>query len=208
MDALVTPEEQREATRLVAGELAKHGLEVLVLGSVAVLLRVGGAVRTSSTKDVDMHAFPVGDVVQYWDILEASAKNLHGSMRMGTDGAAFVLHVPVQGRDVPVEIIEGNEDFIPPMVLVDAVETAIRIDGVWVPTWEHIAVMKAEAWFDRTGDMKRKYLEDLATLAGHLRPGAERLNRSELKRLVAMREERKRQDMLLTLERVFAGLVR
>lgn len=205
-DRLITAEEQREAVALVARELGKRGLKVLALGSVAVLLRTG--VTTSSSKDIDLHPFPVEDFIHYHDAIEEAAKALHGHMKLEPDGASITMHVPIRGGDVPVELITGREDFIHPNVLADAVKSAVVREGILVPTWEHLIAMKAEAWFDRTGPEKQKYLLDLSTIRD--RTGEERapLKRRELRRLVEMREARKREEMLRTIERVFAGQIR
>lgn len=144
--------------------------------------------------------------MEFHDAIEAATKALKGTMKQEPDGASITLHVPVRGRDVPIELITGGE-FITPEVLADAVKTATPREGLFIPSWEHLATMKAEAWFDRTGPEKAKYLLDLANLRDLMAQEAAPLSRREVRRLVRMREDRKRREMLLTIERVFVLLL-
>ncbi|MHB8584888.1 MAG: hypothetical protein ACYDDF_03510 [Thermoplasmatota archaeon] len=66
--------------------------------------------------------------------------------------------------------------------------------------------MKAEAYYDRVGLAKQKYLEALTLVRGRLEEGGVTLKRAELERVVRMRHERKHDDMLTILFRVFAKL--
>jgi predicted RNA-binding protein len=67
--------------------------------------------------------------------------------------------------------------------------------------------MKAEAWFDRTGPEKQKYLLDLSTMRERVGEEGVSLKRKELRRLVELRDARKHDEMIRTIERVFAGQV-
>lgn len=198
--------EQIEALHDLADELRKGDVGVLVLGSAAVVARTGQ--RSTTTKDLDLHAFPVDDVLELQSVLEDAIGRLGGSMRWEPDGASITAHVPVGGREIPVEIVLGRDEFIPPEVLEDAVDTAEEQDGVLVPSWEHLVTMKAEAWFDRTGRRRDKYLEDLRTIRDWMDEQDEGLSEGEVRRLVGLRPERKRREILLTIGRIFEGRMR
>lgn len=204
-DRMVTPDEQLQVLRALADRLRAHGRRVLALGSAAVVLRTGQVDAT--TKDLDVFAYPVDDVVEFEEAIREAVEKLDGSARWEPDGASITLRVPVNGQDVPVEVILGREDFIQQEVLEDAVDGAGEAEDVLVPSWEHVVAMKAEAWFDRVGEEQRKYLLDLARIADSLDGHDERLDREEIQRIVELRPERKRTEMLRTIERVFAGLL-
>lgn len=201
----VTDEEHRQAVQVLVRELGKGGLSILAVGSTAVLFATG---RLGMTKDADVHPFPVEDWLAYHDLLEAVLERLGGTLQLETDGASMTAHIPVRGRNVPVELIEGREDFIQPEVLADAVASSRVIDGVHVPTWEHIVTMKAEAWFDRTGSKKDKFLEDLGELRDRIQDRGASLSRSEVRRLVGMRPERKHDAMNRVVDQTFSGMYR
>ncbi|MBI4394341.1 MAG: nucleotidyltransferase [Euryarchaeota archaeon] len=198
---LVSDDEQREVLRLLAREFHTDGLHLLVLGSTARLFKTG---HHGATKDMDLHPFPVGDVENYLAVIERVAAALHGHYRIEPDGASISLYVPTPNGDVPVELIEGREDFISPEVLKDAVMTAGKADDIYVPSWEHLVAMKAEAMFDRVGAQKARFSEDLLQMAKTLSASGEMLGRGEVNRIVALRPERKRDAMRLALERIFA----
>lgn len=198
-DVPISDAEHREALRALAAEFAKHGIRIMALGSSAVLLKSGMA---GGTKDIDVHPFPVGDFEKYWDAIELVAKNLGGTVKIEPDGASITMHIRIRDRMVPVELIEGREDFIEPHVLDDAKKSAQDVNGILVPSWEHVAVMKAEAWYDRTGETRAKYREDMVKLASRFAEDGTRLDAAELERLVKLRPERKHEEMLSTIFRV------
>lgn len=101
----------------------------------------------------------------------------------------------------------GRRDFIEPNVLEDAVEGAQERESVLVPSLEHLVVMKAEARFDRTGPQERKYTQDLSALREWMEREKENLDRGEIGRLVAMRPERKHDDLRRTIERMFEDVL-
>lgn len=195
--------EQVEALDSLATELRKTGIGVLALGSAAVILRTGQ--RSTTTKDLDLHVFPVDDILELEDKLDDALERLGGTMQWEPDGATITAHVPTGGREIPVEIVLGRDEFISPEVLADAVETAEDRDGVLVPSWEHIVTMKAEAWFDRTGTQRNKYLADLRSIREGMDEQDEDLREDEIHRLIAFRPERKRREMALTIGRIFEG---
>ena len=203
-DAPITDADHREALRALAAHFRPHGLRILALGSSAVLLKSGMA---GGTKDIDVHPFPVGDFERYWDAVGAVAQSLGGTVKLEPDGASITMHISTPHGMAPVELIEGREDFIEPHVLKDATETAHDVDGVLVPSWEHIAAMKAEAWFDRTGEARGKYREDMVKLAARFATDGTRLHAAELERLVRLRPARKQAEMLGTLFRVFDAVL-
>lgn len=203
-----TAEEQLAALERIAHELEGSDLGILALGSAAVVMRTGQ--RGTTTKDLDLHAYPVDDILAFEDGLRDAIERLDGRMSWEPDGASITAHVPHGAREIPVEFILGREDFIEPEVLEDAVETAETAEeheGILVPSWEHIVTMKAEAWFDRTGQEQRKYLSDLADIRDWMAEQDLDLDQAEARRLVGLRPERKRRDMLLTIGRVFEGRI-
>lgn len=198
-----TAREQIEALYRLAEELQEDDVGVLALGSAAVILKTGQ--RSTTTKDLDLHVFPVEDILALHDTIEQAIDRLGGTMAWEPDGATITAHVPVGGREISVEIVFGRDQFIHPEVLEDAVETAEEREGVLVPSWEHIVAMKAEAWFDRTGRQQDKYLADLRSIREWMDEQDGGLSESEVRRLVELRPERKRREMMLTVGRVFEG---
>lgn len=199
-------EEQLRMLSRIADALDQTPLGVLALGSAAVILRTGPS--GTVTKDLDLHVYPTDDILAFQDALEeAIVDRLEGRMAWEPDGASLTAHVPVMGKEMPVEIILGRENFIEPEVLEDAVRTAEEQDGVLVPSWEHIVSMKAEAWFDRSIHRKEKYLEDLWEIREILEETGDTLEREEVERLVGMRPERKHPGMTRIVIRVFGDLL-
>lgn len=199
--APLTASEQLEALELIAGELFDCGYRVLALGSAAVVLHTGQ--RGTTTKDLDIHVHPSGEFMPLYETIEEMVEQLGGSISLEPDGASLTAHVPLRGKDVTVEIVLGREDFIEPETLEDAVEGAEERDGFLVPSLEHLVAMKAEAWFDRTGEKERKYLKDLRDLEEWLADVDETIEREEVVRLIQMRPERKRMAMRRRIERTF-----
>lgn len=193
--------DQLKALEKIADEVREEGRDVLALGSAAVVLRTGH--RSTTTKDLDVHAFPVDDIVALEEDLRDAIERLGGTMQWEPDGATITAHIPVGGWEIPVEFVFGRENFIEPEVLADAVDVAEERDGVLVPSWEHIVTMKGEAWFDRTGRKREKYLQDLRTIREWMDEEGGSLSRDEVRRLVELRPQRKRREMLLTIGRVF-----
>lgn len=65
--------------------------------------------------------------------------------------------------------------------------------------------MKVEAWFDRTGRERDKYLADLRSIREWMDERDGELSGDEVRRLVELRPERKRREMMLTIGRIFEG---
>lgn len=191
--------------RLIAAELHKRGFGLMALGSSAVLLKSGAV---GSTKDVDVHPFHVEDVEKYWTVVEEVAHALGGHHKFEKDGASITLHIRVRGQMVPVEFIEGREDFIEPEVLADALKSAKVVDGIHVPSWEHLVAMKTEAWYDRTGEKRVKYLADLGRIRERVEAARESLKAAELERVIKLRPARKHEEMLATAFRELATVIR
>ncbi len=199
-------EEQLHALSKIVEALEDTTLGVLALGSAAVVLRSGA--RGSVTKDLDVHVYPVEDILAFQEALEeAIVDRLGGRMAWEPDGASITAHIPTPTQEIPVEIILGREDFIDPKVLDDAVASAEEHDGVLVPSWEHIVTMKAEAWFDRSGERKRAYRLDLREIANRLEETEANLQEDAIDRLVRLRPERKRREMKKIIYRIFENHV-
>jgi len=192
----VSAAEQLQAVKLMAALVRPLHLRVLVLGRVALLLRsgVGGA-----TKDVDAHLFPAerADQAELLEILTATIEPGGGRARIEPDGRSISVHLPVQDRLVLVEIVMGGEDWIQQDVLEDAVRTAEEIDGVMVPSLEHLYVMKAEVFVDRRdAHSVNKARQDMVRITTDLRDDGAMLDMREVRRLVLMRPKRKHDRML------------
>lgn len=204
MAEAITDDEHREALGILSKEFADRGLRMLALGSSAVLLKAGIA---GGTKDIDIHLFPIGDVLEYTDVIEEIAKGLGGHSAWKPDGAVFVMHIRVRGSMIPVEIIEGGADFIELHVFEDMRKSAKEVNGVLVPSWEHIVGMKAEAWWDRTGSRREEYREDLVAIAQGVEQGGEKLDATELERVIRLRQDKKHDGMLELVFRTFEAVL-
>ncbi|MHB8584889.1 MAG: nucleotidyltransferase [Thermoplasmatota archaeon] len=124
-------DDHREAVRIVDRELAQRGFRLMALGSTALLLRTG---RLGTTKDVDLHPFPVQDFETYLDATQDLARQLGGNAILEKDGASITLNISVRGKMVSVELIEGADEWISPAILADAVKTAENVGNILVPS--------------------------------------------------------------------------
>jgi len=196
MRELFDVSEQRAVTREVRDIVRPLGLKIMVLGRVALFYRYGFG---GSSKDIDLHPYPLRTVeleVLNDELARALAAR-GGRMEWMPDGRVLVLHVPFEDRMAPVEVIFGGEDFIDERVLEDAIATGEEVDGVLVPSDEHLFVMKAEAYVDRRdGAAADKNLEDMIRIVEALDRRGARLGEKEVLRLIDMRPERKRRPMV------------
>lgn len=189
-------EEQRLAVERVAETLRPLGIRVMVLGRVAMLylFEMGQA-----SKDVDIHPFPMEDqdLLDVQERLGSMIQDGGGHLRWEPDGRSMTVHVPIEGRLVPVEIVLGGEDWISPEVLEDAVRTGIPVGNVMVPTPEHLLVMKAEAFFDRRAEHGvERFRNDMLDIVEGTNRFDIQLDIVEVGRLVMMRPERKHDVMM------------
>ncbi len=183
-----------------------RGLKVLVLGSSASLMLLGKARRM--TKDIDIHTFPVV-FPEHIDLLKEVAGMFDCNIILHPDGAAILMNATFEGKVVTVEIIEGGGDhFILPEVLEDMEKTSSIVDGIFVPTWEHLILMKAEAYVDRRADeTKRKYLDDLVELHSELRSTGKTIGEEELDRIIRLRSSRKRTELRKLVIAIFGDVL-
>ena len=190
-----TVEEQRAIARIVSGLLQPLELKIMVLGRVALFYRYGIG---GSSKDVDLHPYPLGnvDLLEVNDELTRALASRGGHLEWMTDGRGLIVYMPYEERTAPVELIFGGEDWIDEDVLEDAIRTGEEMDGVLVPTDEHLFVMKAEAYVDRRDKaVADKYLTDMIQIVEALDDNDMRLDNDEVARLVMMRPERKHEEM-------------
>jgi hypothetical protein len=188
-------QEQSEVAKRVAEIIRPLGLKVMALGRVALFYRYG---LGGLSKDVDLHPYPMGtvDILALHDVLETAMSTQGGRIEWMADGRGLLLHYPFHERSMPVELILGGEDWIQEEVLEDAVRTGKEIDGILVPSDEHLFVMKVEAYVDRRdGPVASKYLDDMVRIAEALEGKGRGLDTSEVERLIRMRPERKRERM-------------
>lgn len=188
-----------EEIRTILGKLEEvfqeRGIELLVLGSSAIVFRTKSKRRT---KDIDLHPFPIEDYIEYWDKLEAITKDLNGNIKLESDGASATLHFDYLNKRIMVELIDsGGPHFITKEVVDDMVDTADEIDGLYIPTFEHIIVMKAEAYTDRidSDPHKQDFFDDLVMLSNYLSENDLELDSDEINRIINLRIKRKREKM-------------
>jgi predicted nucleotidyltransferase len=193
---IFSPDEQRTAVEGVAEALGPLGIRVMVLGRVAMLYLFD---MGRASKDVDIHPFPMkaNDLIEVHETLEAAVQEGGGRVRWEPDGRSMTVHFPIEDREIPVEIVLGGEDWISPEVLKDAVSTGTSIEGVMVPSPEHLLAMKAEAYFDRRAEPGvERFRDDMVDIVSGASDLDVSLDLDEVRRLVLMRPERKRTVML------------
>jgi len=189
--------DQEEAISWLSRAVASGGFRLLLLGSTALVL--GWALQKTS-KDVDVHPFPVGQRWEaFFDRLSSALEREGGHLRIEPDGASMTAFVPTRAGLVPVEVIEGREDFISPAVLADAVRSARQVGEFLVPSAEHLLVMKAEAYSDRTGPARAKFGADILEVVATCF-GAGAVNEHEVNRLLNLRPVRKREAMARVIQ--------
>ncbi len=195
MEDLFDVSEQRAITKEVSEIVRPLGLKIMVLGRVALFYRYG---FVGSSKDVDLHPYPLRSV-EFEVLNDELTKALTargGRLEWMPDGKVLVLHIPFEHRVAPVEIIFGGEDFIEEHVLEDAISTGEEIDGILVPSDEHLFVMKAEVSVDRRdGVASDKALTDMIRIVEALDQRGSGLDEKEVLRLIALRPERKQKAM-------------
>lgn len=189
--------DQEEAVRWLSRAVASGGFRLLLLGSTALVL---GWNLEKTSKDVDVHPFPVGKRWEaFFDGLSTALGRAGGHLRIEPDGASMTAFVPTKAGLVPVELIEGREDFISPEVLADAARHARRVGAYLVPSAEHLLVMKAEAYFDRSGAARAKFAADVLEVVAACFPSGV-VDEREVARLLQMRPARKRAAMARVIQ--------
>ena len=190
-----TVEEQRAIARIVSELVQPLELKIMVLGRVALFYRYGIG---GSSKDVDLHPYPLlkVDILEVNDELAKALASRGGHLEWMADGRGLIVYMPFEERTAPVELIFGGEDWIDEDVLEDAIRTGEEMDGVLVPTDEHLFVMKAEAYVDRRDRaVADKYLTDMIQIVEALEKRGSGLDLDEVTRLVSMRPVRKHEIM-------------
>lgn len=199
---MIGKEEQKIILNKLKDIFLERDLNLLFLGSIAVHYRLG---PVGKTKDIDVRPFPIDNKFDvYWDKLEEITEEINGNLNIETGGSTITLLGRIEGVDVTVELIDaGRERFLTKKVIDDMIDTADEIEGIFVPSLEHIVVSKAEAYLDRTeGDLsKEKYWEDLIRIRKKLKEKGLILDREEIERVVKLRPERKIEDLLRILNR-------
>ncbi len=186
-----TVEEQRAIARIVSELVQPLELKIMVRGRVALFYRYGFG---GSSKDVDLHPYPLFkvDILEVNDELTKALASRGGHLEWMADGRGLIVYLPYEERTAPVELIFGGEDWIDE----DAIRTGEEMDGVLVPTDEHLFVMKAEAYVDRRDRaVADKYLTDMIQIVEALEEMGSGLDLDEVTRLVSMRPVRKHEEM-------------
>ncbi len=204
---MIGPDIHRRFLLELSEVFEEHGLKVLVLGSSATLMLLGKARRM--TKDIDIHTFPIV-FPDHIDLLQMVAKMFNGNIILHPDGATIQMNTIFEGKTVTVEIIEGGGDhFLLPEVLQDIVATAKIDEGIYVPTWEHLIIMKAEAHIDRrASELKKKYLDDLVELHSELVALQKSISEKELDRIIELRSLRKQAELRRLVIAIFGDVLR
>ncbi len=203
---MIDEKEHYECVKKLVEAFNRHGIDILLLGSSAVLYRFG---NVRSTKDIDVHPFPTDPYEEFYDRLEEVAKELNGSFNIETDGASITFFATIGDKNITVELIDaGGSHFLTEEVLQNMTETSELIRGVHVPTNEHLIAAKAEAYMDRIEDdpNKEKFFDDLVGIREKLLEKDIKLDSSEIDRVVGLRVERKRDGLKRTISSQFSDI--
>ena len=200
---MIGEEEQKRILAELREIFSEEDLNILVLGSIAVHYRLGPVGRT---KDIDIRPFPIDDdsFVEYWDKLEDIKEKIGGTLNMERGGSTATLIARLDEQEVIIELIDaGGEKFLTKEVIDDMIEKAEKIEGVYVPSIEHLAVAKAEAFLDRNeGDPgKEKFRQDIIKIRERLKAKDLELTGEEIKRIVDLRVGRKRDRLLKVVKK-------
>ena len=203
---MIGEEEHRRAIEKISEKFKEHDIDLLLLGSSSILYRYGSVRRT---KDIDVHPFPIEPYVDFYEDLEEIVEKLDGSFNIETDGSSITLFAEIEGKTLTIELIDaGGSHFLTKEVLEDMIDQADEVNGVFVPSDEHLIVAKAEAYIDRNeGDSaKQKFFEDLIDIREKIKEKDFKLDYDELKRIVGLRPERKQSQLRSIIDTQFSGL--
>ncbi|MFP3871266.1 MAG: nucleotidyltransferase [Candidatus Aenigmatarchaeota archaeon] len=203
---MIGEKEHRRAIEKIAEKFKEHDIDLLLLGSSSILYRYGSVRRT---KDIDVHPFPIEPYVDFYEDLEEIVEELDGSFNIETDASSITLFAEIEGKTLTIELIDaGGSHFLTREVLEDMIDQADEVDGVFVPSDEHLIVAKAEAYIDRNEDdpAKEKFFEDLIDIREKIEEKDLKLNYDELKRIVGLRPERKQNRLTSIIDTQFSGL--
>ena len=203
---MIGEEEHRRAIEKISEKFKEHDIDLLLLGSSSILYRYGSVRRT---KDIDVHPFPIEPYVDFYEDLEEIVEKLDGSFNIETDGSSITLFAEIEGKTLTIELIDaGGSHFLTKEVLEDMIDQADEVNGVFVPSDEHLIVAKAEAYIDRNeGDSaKQKFFEDLIDIREKIEEKDLKLDYDELKRIVGLRPERKQSQLRSIIDTQFSGL--
>jgi len=203
---MIGEEEHRRAIEKISEKFKEHDIDLLLLGSSSILYRYGSVRRT---KDIDVHPFPIEPYVDFYEDLEEIVEKLDGSFNIETDGSSITLFAEIEGKTLTIELIDaGGSHFLTKKVLNDMIDQADEVNGVFVPSDEHLIVAKAEAYIDRNeGDpAKEKFFEDLIDIREKIEEKDLELDYDELKRIVGLRPERKQSQLRSIIDTQFSGL--
>ncbi|MFW6142344.1 MAG: nucleotidyltransferase [Candidatus Saliniplasma sp.] len=201
---MIGEEEHRKAIQKIAEKFKGHDLDLLLLGSSSVLYRYGTVRRT---KDIDVHPFPMEPYIDFYEDLEEIAEELNGSFNIETGGSSITFFADIHGETLTVELIDaGGTHFLTKEVLDDMIDRADEIDGVHVPSDEHLIVAKAEAYLDRNEEdiNKDKFFDDLIDLREKIEQGEIKLDNDEMKRVIGLRPEKKRSRLESIIDTQFS----
>ncbi len=208
-EKMIGEEEQKRILAELSERFSEKDLNILALGSIAVHYRLG---PMGKTKDIDIRPFPIDDesFEEYWDKLERIKERMDGTLNMEKGGSTATLIASLKGKDVTIEVIDaGGEEFLTKKVIDDMIDKSEEIEEVYVPSVEHIVVAKAEAYMDRTeGDpSKEKFRQDLVKIRERLKEKERELVGEEIERIVNLRVERKRDQLLNVVKRYLHGVM-
>ncbi len=200
--------EHRRVLERLAEKFEEHDLNLLLLGSSSVLYRYGSVRRT---KDIDVHPFPMEPYEKFYEDLEELSDELNGSFTIETDGSTITFFAEIDDRTYTVELIDaGASHFLTREVLEDMVDKAENMDGLYVPSDEHLIVAKAEAYIDRNENdpNKEKFFDDLIDMREKMVEKDLALNYDEIDRVIRLRPERKQEDLRRIINSQFSGVFR
>lgn len=161
------------------------------------------------TKDIDVHPFPIELYEDFYEKLEELSEELNGSFNIEIDGSTITFFAEIEDEKYTIELIDaGGPHFLTKIVLKDMVDKADEIDGLYVPSGEHLVVAKAEAYIDRNkGDPnKEKFFDDLSDMREKMAERGLELDYDEIDRVICLRPERKHDDLRRIISSQFSDI--
>lgn len=190
---MIGKKEHREVVERLAEKFEEHGLNLLLLGSSSVLYRYGDVRRT---KDIDVHPFPIDPYEEFYEKLEDLSEELDGTFNIEIDGSTITFFAEIDEKRYTIELIDaGGPHFLTNKVLEDMIDKADKIEGLYVPSDEHLVVAKAEAYIDRSENdpNKEKFFDDLNDLREKM--VEKDIEHEEIDRVIGLRPERKHEEL-------------
>ncbi len=203
---MIGEEEHRKVLERLGEKFQEHELNLLLLGSSSALYRYGDVRRT---KDIDVHPFPIEPYEEFYEKIEELSEELDGSFNIETDGSTITFFAEIENQKYMIELIDaGGSQFLTKIVLDDMIDKADEIEGLYVPSDEHLVVAKAEAYIDHSekDPNKDKFFDDLNDLREKMVEKDIELDRDEIHRVIGLRPGRKHADLKRIITSQFSDI--